>query len=253
MSEPVDTQTTNDERPLEGVDELEQATKRVRDQARADLGVTGEAEAEPLRKVLREEGLSIYPLVALSVLGIMNILFLYAFAVLTPDIGRSLGLGVGAFAGISALDTLAITLSPLPMAWLTQRKARRALICIVTALLWSVLTIYMGFVVGLIGILVVVVLDGFSTGSAYALHRPLVEDGAHCGHHTRESRTDDGADDVQAKAQHSRSDGGDGEVAATSGSAFGNLVGGCGVHVTSGTTRVRRAACSSVPRCSGCA
>jgi ABC-type branched-subunit amino acid transport system ATPase component/sugar phosphate permease len=106
----------------------------------------------------------------------MNILFLYAFAVLTPDIGRSLGLSVGAFAGISALDTLAITLSPLPMAWLTQKKARRAFICIVTALLWSVLTVYMGFVVGLIGILVVVVLDGFSTGSAYALHRPLVMD-----------------------------------------------------------------------------
>ena len=56
MSEPVDPQTIPDERPPEGVDELEQATQRVRDRARADLGVTGEAEAEPLRKVLRDEG-----------------------------------------------------------------------------------------------------------------------------------------------------------------------------------------------------
>ena len=158
------------------VDQIEQAAQRVRDRARADLGVTGEAEAEPLRKVLREEGISIYPLAALTMLGMMNILFLYAFAVLTPDIGRSLGLSVAAFAGINALDTLAITLSPLPMAWLSQKKPRRALICVVTALLWSVLTIYMGFVVGLIGVLFVVVLDGLSTGSAYALHRPLVMD-----------------------------------------------------------------------------
>lgn len=176
MTDPLDPKAIATERPEELVDELAQAAQRVRDQARAELGVTGEEEAEPLRKVLREEGVSIYPLAALTVLGMMNILFLYAFAVLTPDIGRSLGLSVGAFAGINALDTLAITLSPLPMAWLTQKKARRALICIVTALLWSVLTIYMGFVTGLLAVLFVVVLDGLSTGSAFALHRPLLMD-----------------------------------------------------------------------------
>ena len=176
MSEPLDPQTIAKERPQELVDELEQATQRVRDQARADLGVTGEAEAEPLRKVLREEGVSIYPLAALTLLGILNIFFIYAFAVLTPDIGRSLGLGVGAFAGINALDTLAITLSPLPMAWLTQRKARRAVICIVTALIWSVLTIFAGFVTGVVALIFILVFDGLSTGSAAALHRPLLMD-----------------------------------------------------------------------------
>ncbi len=164
-------------RQADELDELEHAAQRVQQKARAELGITGEErEAEPFRKVLKEEGVSAYPLFALAVLSFVNIFFFYAFGVLTPDISRSLGLGVGAFAAINALDTLAISFSPLPMAWLTQRKARRALLSIVTAIAWSLLTLYAGFVVGLVGLLFVVVLDGISTGSAVALHRPLLLD-----------------------------------------------------------------------------
>lgn len=177
MSEGFNTGAPVTHESDEVVAELEQAATRVRAKARADLGITGEdTETEPLRKVLREEGVSIYPLFAVGVLSLINIFFLYAFAVLTPDISRSLGLSVGAFAGINALDTLAIALSPLPMAWLTQHKARRAMLCIVTAIGWSILTFYAGFVTGLIGLLFVLVFDGLTTGSAAALHRPLLMD-----------------------------------------------------------------------------
>jgi ABC-type branched-subunit amino acid transport system ATPase component/MFS family permease len=158
------------------VDELDQAAARVRKEARAELGITGEADAPPLRQVLREDNVSAYPLFALSVLSIVNIFFVYAFAVLTPDISRSLGLGIGTFAAINALDTFAIALSPLPMAWLTQRKARRAVLCIVTGIGWSVLTLYAGFVTGLGGLLLILLFDGLTTGSAQALHRPLLMD-----------------------------------------------------------------------------
>ena len=158
------------------VDELDLAAARVREDARADLGITGAADVPPLRRVLREERVSIYPLFAISLLSVVNIFFVYAFAVVTPDISRSLGLGIGAFAAFSALDTFAIALSPLPMAWLTQRKPRRAMLCIVTGIGWSVLTVYTGFVTGLAGLLAVLLLDGLSTGSAQALHRPLLMD-----------------------------------------------------------------------------
>src|SRR5437899_1650925 len=136
----------------DGLGELEQAAARVRAEARSELGITGEEDAPPLRAVLREEGVSVYPLFALSTLALVNIFFIYAFAVLTPDISRSLGIGIGTFVAINALDYFAISLSPLPMAWLTQRKARRAMLCIVTGIGWSVLTLYAGFVAGVIGL-----------------------------------------------------------------------------------------------------
>jgi ABC-type branched-subunit amino acid transport system ATPase component/sugar phosphate permease len=163
---------------VEPVIELEATADRVRERARAELGITGEAETEvpSLRRVLREEGVSVYPLVALSVLALVNIFQAYAFDVVTPDISRSLGLSIGAIVAARALTTLAIALSPLPMAWLTQRKARRALLSILTGVGWSLLTIYTGFVTGLAVLLVVLLFDGLTTGSVVALHTPLLLD-----------------------------------------------------------------------------
>jgi hypothetical protein len=56
---------TGTEHPEELVAELEQATTRVRDKALNDLGVTGSSDTTPLRKVLKEEGASFYPLIAI--------------------------------------------------------------------------------------------------------------------------------------------------------------------------------------------
>jgi ABC-type branched-subunit amino acid transport system ATPase component/sugar phosphate permease len=161
---------------MELVEELEQAADKVRERARAELGITGEAEAPPLRKVLREEGISLYPLMALSVLSLVNLFQGYAFDVLTPDISRSLGLSIGAIVAARSLTSLAIALSPLPMAWLAQRKARRALLCIVTGVGWSVLTLYTGLVTGLGVLLFILLVDGLTTGSVVALHTPLLMD-----------------------------------------------------------------------------
>src|SRR5438105_15662945 len=93
MSDGLDIRGIPAEQPNELVDELEHAAARVRAEARSELGITGEEDAPPLRQVLREEGVSVYPLSAISVLGLVNIFFLYAFAVLTPDISRPLGIG----------------------------------------------------------------------------------------------------------------------------------------------------------------
>src|SRR5436190_8452613 len=114
MSDDLDIQAPAAEDRGGLVDDLELAAARVRDEARSELGITGEEDAPPLRQVLREEGVSVYPLSAISVLGLVNIFFLYAFAVLTPDISRALGIGIGTFAALNALDTFAIALSPLP-------------------------------------------------------------------------------------------------------------------------------------------
>ena len=158
------------------VEELDQAVERVRAEARADIGITGKAHAVPLRGAMRESGASWYPAAALTALGLSNYFQGAAVFALAPDIGRSLGLGVGAFVLISALERLAVSFSPFPMAWLSQRKARRAMLCLVTALIWSLVTLYAGFLTGLGALIFIVLLDGITSGSVLALHVPLLLD-----------------------------------------------------------------------------
>jgi ABC-type branched-subunit amino acid transport system ATPase component/sugar phosphate permease len=144
--------------------------------ARATLGVTGTADTEPLRPVLREYGVTTYPLVAIGLLAIVDNFQATAFTVLTPEISRALGLSLGAIAGARTLAFLAAILAPLPMAALSQSRGRRAMLCIVTGIAWSLITLYTGFVTSLLALIVVLVADGLSTGSVAALHAPLLVD-----------------------------------------------------------------------------
>jgi ABC-type branched-subunit amino acid transport system ATPase component/sugar phosphate permease len=144
--------------------------------ARATLGVTGSADSAALRPVLREHQLTLYPLVAVGLLSVVDLFQAEAFTILTPDVSRALGLSLGAIAGARTLAFLAIILAPLPMAALTQSRGRRAALCIATGVAWSVVTLFTGLVTSLLGLILVLVLDGLSTGSVSALHAPLLVD-----------------------------------------------------------------------------
>ena len=144
--------------------------------ARATLGVSGEQESEPLRPVLRAHGLTVYPMMALGLLGVVDIFQAEAFTILTPEVSRALGLSLGAIAGARTLAFLATILAPLPMAALSQHRGRRALLCVATGIVWSVVTIFTGMVTSLLALIAVLVLDGLSTGSVSALHAPLLVD-----------------------------------------------------------------------------
>ena len=160
------------------IDEIAATREELRDRARATLGVTGEHQADvpPLRQTLRENSLSLYPLLALGTLIIVDQFHGYAFTVLAPDIARALGFGKGAVAGIIALKTIAIALSPLPMAAAVQRHPRRAVLAIVVAFLWAIGTIFNTFVVSIAGLFVVLMIDGLTSGAVSALHYPLLLD-----------------------------------------------------------------------------
>jgi ABC-type branched-subunit amino acid transport system ATPase component/sugar phosphate permease len=142
------------------------------------LGATADhGDSEPgLRAVLRTTRSPLYPVAALGLLGVVDTFQGYAFTILTPEISQTLGLSLGALGLARALSSLAQTLAPLPMAGLAQRPGRRALLCIVTAIVWSVVTMFTGFVLSLFALIVVLVVDGLSTGSVAALHPPLVVD-----------------------------------------------------------------------------
>ncbi len=160
------------------VEEVEQTREQLRDVARRHLGVTGEKDKSttPLRVVLRSHGLSVYPLIAIGLLAVVDNFAAYGFTVLAPEIAVTLGISKGAIAGVIAAKTLAVVVSPLPMAALVQKYPRRALWALITAFTWAVMTISFGFVVSLWGLFAVLVIDGLSTGSVQALHFPLLMD-----------------------------------------------------------------------------
>src|SRR5206468_219283 len=117
------------------VGEVERTSDLVRE-ARQRLGVTGStAKPPPLREVLTRRGVGLYPLVALVCLAVADTFHSYAFAVLAPDISRTLGIGKATIASVIALKTLAISISPLPMAAWVQRVPRRALLAVVTGVI----------------------------------------------------------------------------------------------------------------------
>ena len=161
------------------VTDIEQTRERLRYDARRTLGVTGDDNAGSFRSLVRQHGLSYYPVMALGLLYVTDTFQTYGFTVLTPEISRALGIPVGAIAAMRALQFLAISVAPLPMAGLSQRRARRALLCIVTGMVWSVITLFTGFVTSALGLLGILVLDGLTTGSRLALHAPLIVDSYH--------------------------------------------------------------------------
>ncbi|MCU1588193.1 MAG: ABC-type branched-chain amino acid transport system, ATPase component [Frankiales bacterium] len=170
--------TVAPERRVQDVDveDLVAERDRLRDEARELLGVTGEGAPPKLRTVLRDSKVGYYPLAALGILSIVDSLQGYAFTVLTPEISRSLGIGLGTITLLVGIKTLFTALAPLPTAAYVQKVPRRALVIIVMAVLWAIATLYTGFATGTLLLAGVLVLDGISTGSASTLTQPLLMD-----------------------------------------------------------------------------
>src|SRR3954447_2893624 len=171
----ADARTTEDA----AIREIEATRDALRDTARTTLGVAGDEQTLPFRALVRRHGLSYYPIVALGLLYITDSFQAYAFTVLTPDISRTLGISVALIAASFSLQRIAIAVAPLPVAALSQRKARRAMLCIVTGFAWSLVTLYTGFITSVAGLLAILMLDGLTTGSVTVLHTPLVMDSYH--------------------------------------------------------------------------
>ncbi len=149
--------------------------RNVRQRAREALGVTGQTDPPPLREVMGGN-VRWYPLVAISMLVLATELAGFAVVVLGPDIARSLGISASALAALLSAKLFAVAVATLPMAALVQNGARRAVICVVTAFIWTGIAALTAFVVGPWGLAIVLVVDGLATGSVRVLHQPLLLD-----------------------------------------------------------------------------
>ncbi len=158
------------------VAEVEAAREAMRDAARVAIGVTGTEETVPLREGIKRSGVGLYPLLALGGLAIVDEFQGYAVFVLGPEITDGLGMSRGALAFAVAMKSVALAVATLPIAAFAQKQTRRASIAIVTAFAWAIVTLFTGLVTSLLGLIVVLVLNGISGASVHAVHRPLLFD-----------------------------------------------------------------------------
>jgi ABC-type branched-subunit amino acid transport system ATPase component/MFS family permease len=161
------------------LEEVSASADELRNSARAMLGVTGEGNTEKLRVLLRRNTMSTYPLLALGLLSVVDRFQGYAFSLLSPDISRTLGISIGVITALITIKGLAVLVAPMPMARLAQSGNRRAFLCLVTAMGWSLLTLFTGFATTVLGLTLILIADGLSTGSVHALHVPLLMDSYH--------------------------------------------------------------------------
>jgi ABC-type branched-subunit amino acid transport system ATPase component/MFS family permease len=159
-------------------DQMERERLEFRATARAAVGVAGfeDAKPPPLRKTLKEKGIGMYPLLALGVLVVVDQFQAYGFQILGPDIARSLGMSKGTIAAIVSLKLAALSFAAFFMAAYVQNRPRRHIVSIVTAFLWSITTLFTGFVTGFAGLLFISILDGASSASQDTVHQPLLMD-----------------------------------------------------------------------------
>ncbi|HEX9888668.1 MAG TPA: MFS transporter [Nitriliruptorales bacterium] len=164
--------------PDDAIEAVVRERDALRDRARRVLGVTGseDDDAPPLAEVLRRSNVRWYPLVALGALVVVDEFQRTAFVILAPDIAGALGISKAAIGALLTLSLLAVGLATLPMAAYVQNRPRRAFIAIATAIVWSLTTVWAGFVTALVGLFIVMLLDGATTGSTQAVHQPLLMD-----------------------------------------------------------------------------
>ncbi|WP_214318239.1 MFS transporter [Nonomuraea sediminis] len=131
---------------------------------------------EPLRNVLREHGLSLYPVTALGALVISNSFADTGLTVLGPDLRTELGLSVGDLASAMSVQFLALAVAPLLLAGLVTGRPRRAVLSVVTGLVWSAATAAVALTTGAWSLALVVLVFGMANGSTVSLHTPLLVD-----------------------------------------------------------------------------
>ncbi|MBE1557504.1 MFS transporter [Nonomuraea africana] len=148
-----------------------------RQDARAVLGVTGRrGDTAPLLRTLREHGVGLSFMVALTVLAVVDNFQSQVFGVLAPEVAASLGMDVGSLSGIVAVQGVAAGLAPIAVAALLRRYPHRVRLAVGTGFAWSLTTLFTGSVVGPVSLAALMLVNGATTGTVAVLHPPLLVD-----------------------------------------------------------------------------
>ncbi len=140
------------------------------------MGVTGDARTEGFRAELRRHRVTLYTVIALGLLVIVDQFQLNAYVIQGPEISRALGVARGIIALLVSLQGLSLTLAALPIAASVEAHPRRGLVAKVTGIAWSVATLFTAFVANGWALAGVMVVDGATSGSVQSIHQPLLLD-----------------------------------------------------------------------------
>lgn len=167
--------STSDER-VSFVDEVQRQAESMRQSGRELIGTGGEVDRRPLRRLLREEGVSLYPLGALMALAFAQALHGEAWQVEQPDIARTFGL-TPLFFNILDLVSQVLTLAvPIAVARYVQYRARRAQVALVSAAVFSILTPATGLATVVWVLVAMAVLDSVTSSADGTVSEPLTVD-----------------------------------------------------------------------------
>lgn len=149
----------------------------TREDARAVLGVTGKkGDTAPLLRTLKEHGVGLSFMAALTVLAVVDTFQTQVFGVLAPEVAASLGMDVGALSGIVAVQGVAAGLAPFAVAALLRRYPHRVRLAVGTGFAWSLTTLFTGSVAGPVSLAALMLVNGATTGTVALLHPPLLVD-----------------------------------------------------------------------------
>jgi ABC-type branched-subunit amino acid transport system ATPase component len=158
------------------VEQVEARERALVASGRAAMGVTGETAATGFWAELRRHRLTLYPVVALGILAIVDQFQINAYVIQGPEIARTLGVARGLIALLVSMQGLALTLAALPIAAAVQSRPRRGLWAKTTGVAWSVATLFTGLVTSGLGLSAMMLVDGATSGSVQAVHQPLLLD-----------------------------------------------------------------------------
>ena len=116
-----------------------------------------------------------YPALALSGLAIASTFVLGTFGVMSPEIARTLGIGIGAIAAIGVLHGVVLALAALPLAEY-GRRAGRARLCVAAGLAWAAGAAIAATATAPLGLAAVLAALGVAAATAGVLHPSLVAD-----------------------------------------------------------------------------
>ena len=164
------------------VDALERAAADQRVLGRRSLGITD--GYEPIRgftESVRASGVGFYPVVALSLLALLEGFQAMGFFLLAPGLNRTIAAGVGRGPALwsfqSQMQLFATVAGAATVAAVVQRTGRpiRGQAAWISALAWGACLAMAAFVVfDHWWLIAVVVVGGIGVGAAQTLHRPLL-------------------------------------------------------------------------------
>ena len=143
---------------------------------REAIGITGEVNTESLRHALKRHKLGVYPVIALGLLAFADGFQGLVTSVMTPEIGRALGISPSGMVVIGLLKNLALAASAAIFAAIAGRWAIRGFLAIATGFGWTIITLLTGFTRTPAQYAAVNIADGATSGTVATVHLPLLLD-----------------------------------------------------------------------------